>query len=432
MVEGIKGKTPPESASSIYPRRTLLKYAVIVSLVLFSPIVYIVRLFWRNRGTYKWVDQPGKQIPIPKEIQGQLGFKAAVSLDGQVIVAAGNPVMPAHLLSESIRSDPNGEYQLLLALRSQIFVAESPFTYFRHLWSNLNTSFVTALAVCPVSNNRVAALVYEFPFEHPDSYEDAIRIADSDPKKRSREAEELKKVSKRGYEGNLYLMDTHTGTHKKLANLFSGRQVSRHGGFAALLNERALVWDSTGSLLYSHDERCVFSIDMSGQRKSIFELKNSIVFSSIDCDSDGNLSMLTIEKGDGKFNIYNGMSFLIQIAPNGSVLKKEECLRPPGYEYEENNIIFVGKDVLLFPSLVKSSKDSKFWKVPKENLKSNQSVLFHDPNDVQFYYAVYGMLPDTHEVLFAKKRMLTGGTPYDFANMEAPWVELRRFPLSQM
>ena len=357
-----------------------------------------------------WVDQPGERISIPEELQGQVGFKAAVSQDGRVIACSGNPVMPTHLLTENMRSDPNGEYLFLISLRSQFFAAESPFTNFRPLWKNRNTSYTTAIAISPAPDYRLAVLVYEFPFEHPDSYEEAIEIYRKDPVKRSKDAEAVKKVGAQGYEGNIYLIDTNTGNSKKLANLFTGRQ-HKQDGFISLVNESALTWDSTGNLLFSHDYDYVFSIDMSGQRKNIFKLKNCIVFSSIYCDPDNNLSMVVFEKGEGQFMIYEGPPYLVQIDLKGNLLKKEESNLPPGYTFEENNITHVEKDSLLVLSKVsKSSKDFKLLRIPQEFPKSKgQSFVFHDPNDVQFYYAIYGVLPNTNEVIFAKKGCLWGG-----------------------
>lgn len=423
-------------------KRNCIKYAIITALVLFTPVLAYVRYLYKDWGNYRWVDQPGKRILIPDEVQGQLGFKATVSEDGQILAVAGNPVMQAGLHSGDIKSIPNGEYLFFLALRTQFYVAEAPFTHFRHLWSDKNTSFTTAIAISSGPNYQLAVLVYEFPFEHPDSIEDAAKIYGKDDKKRSQYAEKIKDVFDQGYEESIYLIDLNTGNRKKLATV-TNRQSKNN--FARLFNEKALSWNSTGSLLFTHDMENVFAIDLSGNRKNLFHLKNCAVFSSIYCESNDNISFVVIEKGQGnpESMSYDGPAFLVQIDANGHILKKEPFLCPPTYNYEENNITFISKDNLLFPILVgeKSKKklDSKLCVVTRipdvpQALPESKGkfVLFHDPNEVHFYYTVCGLLPDTNEVLFAKKRLLTtkASSTYDLTNANAPWVELRRLPLN--
>jgi len=417
-------------------RRNLLKYAIFAGLLLFVPILALIRRFTISRQRYdcKPVDQISERIPIPEGVQGQLGFKATVSHDGRMIAIAGNPVTDGNLFGKNkIGTVPDGEYMLMYALRSQFYVAEAPFTNFRFLWKNRNTSFASSIAISP-SNDRLAALVYEYPLEHLDSYEEAVELIRNDETKRLQYVEQIKKIFGQGYEANLYLIDTNTGNCEKLANMFTGRLPSDN--FTRLVNERALTWNVAGNLLFSHDYDHVFSVDMSGQRKNIFPLKNCGVFSSLFCDSEDNLSMVIIEKGGGEYKSYDGPSSLIQIDLKGNVLKKENFHCPPGYYFEENNITFVGKDKLLYFTI--SEEDARLNEIPRtsevpleRSASKRKSAVFYDPNDVQFYYTVCGILPDTNEILFAKKR-LVGGTPYSEANKAVPWVELRRFSLNSM
>jgi hypothetical protein len=413
--------------------------------LLFTPVLVIIRRIGGRRKWYVWKDLPGERVLIPEEVCGQVGFKSCCSKDGKMIAVAGNPVIPPHLLSGDLKAVPNGEYTYLMTLRTSFFISEQPFSNFNFLWKNLNTSFAVATAVSPYSPYKLAAIVREYPYELPVSFEEAIRLYKDDENLKENVAKEIKKIFDQGYEENIYLMNTADGKRRKLVTL-TEKKWEPH--FSGLVNDKAMTWNSAGDKLITHNMESVFTIDLSGNLTTTYELKNCAIFSSLACDANDNISFIVIERGTAGQNmmIYDGPGYLVQIDSSGRELKREKIFTPDTYCFEENNISFV--DDRFAASIRFKAADSdrpvlhlgdsvlrvipRVPKVPqKKPEKYGKEYLFHDPNDVQFYYSIQGYLAETNELLFAKKRLFSSqsATPYTQDNMDAPWVELRRFKL---
>jgi hypothetical protein len=419
-------------------RRNLIKGIVVIGLILFSPVLVFLRIITGRQKQYVWHDQPGELIPTPEEVCGQIGFKSSVSKDGKIVVVTGNPEISPHLIFEDMRLKPDGEYVFLITFRTSFFVAESPFSNFRFLWKNLNTSFTVALAVSPCPPYKLAAIIREYPYEFPESYEDAVRIYQNDKELVTKAGKEIKNVFDQGYEENVYLIDITNGKQQKLANISEKKSTPR---FCGVVNDKAMVWNSTGEVLVTHNMNYVFSIDMSGNLTNLYELKDCAIFSSLACDNNDNISFIIVEKRNENAGtmLFDGESYLVQIDASGREIKREKILIPDGYEIEENNISFVG-DTFVASTRFKSegSKDSVLRVIPRipevpqqKPAKLGKKYSLHDPNEIQFYYSIQGYLADTNEFLLAKKRLLSSkqSTPYTPYNVLSPWVELRRFQI---
>ncbi|MDR2441840.1 MAG: hypothetical protein LBE12_20995 [Planctomycetaceae bacterium] len=344
-----------------------------------------------------------------------------------------------------MRLKPNGEYYFLITFRTNIYVAENPFSDFKFLWSNSNTSLTVTMAMSS-SPYKLAVIVREYPYELPASFEDAVRIFQKDQKLKEKTAQEMKNCFEQGYEENIYLIDVTNGKSQKLVNLFKNKLTP---DFWGLLNDKSMIWNSTGDKIITHDLNHIFSVDMSGNIANLYELKNSAIFSSLACDTDNNISFIVIEKGTGDTDtkIYDGASYLVQINNSGQEFKREKIFAPDTYRFKENNLSFVND---LFAASVRfKSKDSdnpvsylgdmvlriipRNPAVPQQKPdKYGKEYLLHDPNKIQFYYSLQGYLPKSHEILFAKKRLLSSqyATPYKIDNAAVPWVELQKYPIS--
>ncbi|GHT22642.1 hypothetical protein FACS189419_05490 [Planctomycetales bacterium] len=301
------------------------------------------------------------------------------------------------------------------------------------------------MAVSPHTPYKLAAIVREYPYELPVSYGDAIRLYKNDKKLAEGVAQEMKNIFARGYEENIYLIDITDGKHQKLVTLTKNKQ---EPPFSGLVNSRAMTWNSTGDKLITHDTAHIFTIDLSGNLTTIYELKNCAIFSSLACGADGSISFIVIEKGTANRDmmIYDGQSYLVQIDVSGREIKREKIFAPDTYRFEENNLSFVDDRFAAsvrfksgdFDRHVLRLGDSVLRVIPRipevpqqKPDKYGKEYLLYDPNEVQFYYSLQGYLAATNELLLVKKRLISSqrATPYNQDNMNAPWVELRRFKL---
>jgi hypothetical protein len=419
-------------------RRDIRKYFVIGGLLLFAPILFIVRRIRKSYSKYQWADKPGTRIEIPEEVSGQMGFKAAVSPDGKFVVLAGNPPMPPDLFWN--QKSGNNEHLLLMALRTSLFFADDSFASFRHISSSHHTSITVAMSVSSGNPCKLASIVREYPFKHPDSYDNLVRMFSTDAKKRMDYTNKMKEVFQRGYEENIYITDLQSGEQKLLFSLFKNRKLqTKTNAFAIPVNGKSIAWNKDCDAVISFDEDNLFRVDAAGKRTDIFDITQIVLCSSLYCDQNDDIIFMGVDKTDSKLKSRvrdRQDSYLFCISSGGEVLKKEHVLFSGTGYGEEMCRMFIGPEfVATLDMYEKNHKDFVLHVIPRlpgvpqtVPEKFGKEFLFEDPNDVDFYYAVYGFLPDSNEILFGKKRLLLAPlTPFTPDNMNAPWVELRRF-----
>jgi hypothetical protein len=468
-------------------RRILLKLIILGVLILFMPITFMLRRWQKSAGQYQWKDTFGENIPLPDEVRGQTGSEVCASSDGQIIVVAGNRVIP-----QNIFEGKNIEPALtLLGYKYFIYASKSHGRDFECVYRSPSPGVVTRMALSPLNSHRLAFIAAEFQTTVPETANELAQMS-RDSKKRAELANEYATaLQAKDLHLGLYILDTDKKEpprmlcpldnypQKRLLGMPKA-DLSRYNEFQLkLLNEmksfresgiylpwkvrlkieketKSIAWTLDGNTLLVKDGFFITKIDLSGNQSPFYAAPEGMtVTSNTCCCVNGDVLFVETARKMGRVDDErnNEFVYLVRLDRDGNIITKtrgafiystplffDESIRPLVGEHKiatACNKIGSMHDAFLrtasLPPIADGWGNTVDWK------DHSKTYDIHDPNHVQFYYMPKAFLNNGEEILFFKRRAYVHSnprgypyweaTPWTVENADAPWVELRKMKI---
>jgi hypothetical protein len=453
-----------------------LKWLILVALILLTPISFMLGRRRRFAGSYQWADALGENIPLPEEVSGQVGSEVCASPDGQIIVVAGNRIIPQDVFTGK-KKDPA---LVLRCYKYFICVSKTFGKGFEGVCRSPSPGVVTSMALSPTHPNRLAFIAAEFQVIVPESEAELYRMA-QDPKMRETLAEEyatalqLKDLRVAVYildiENNAppkmictldnYSQEAERGTRvadldlsqmnpshvKLLHEMDSVKKFGRFDHWQMRLRRekemKSITWTSDGNGFLVSDGYSLTKVDLSGTKTPFYAPDDVLVSSNIHCCANGDVLFLEANlSGQGDDRYY----YLTRLDKDGKAVSKTKVSRfyRGSLAFDEAMFVLVGENKMaIIYNKPENMHDAfvrtvSFPPYTDDWRDRSQQYDIHDPNRVQFYYLSKAFINNGEEVLLFKRRVHAYGprgfpnweaTPWAPENAAAPWVELRKMKI---
>jgi len=431
----------------------LAKMIILGVLLLFVPITFLWRR-QRQSGGYRWVDVPGENIPLPEEVCGQRGSEVCVSPDGQIIVVAGNRVIP-----QDIFEGKREPALVLFTHKYFIYASKTHGRSFERVYRSPSPGVVTSMALSVANPSRLAYIAAEFQTTVPETEDEMYRMS-RDARRREQLAEEYATALQvRDLRVGVYVLDTDRNEQPRMLCTLDNYPLELEGdsGHVTRLNDgrlyapwelrlrrekemKSIAWTSNGNALLVSDGLSLTKIDLNGRKTSFYSPGNFLVSSNIHCCENGEVLLLEANlRGERHYH-------LTRLDRDGNVVSKASVSRfyRGSLGFDEAMLTLVGEDKMAIIYNRPENMHDAFLRTVSfppytDDWRDRADVQdFRDPNRVQFYYLAKAFLNRGDEVLLFKRRALAWTpmegmnwevTPWTVENAAAPWVELRKMKI---